>query len=236
MHGSSMGGGSMRSSGPVGGAHGGFASRSFSAPTTAPMMGTHGIGRGIKSAPSRSFAPRPGIPSRQTGRVSAPVRRSPQPDSRRRVGEARGRFDRDRRFRSFSAFAPILFWGSPYLYDSGYYDDYSDYGQGAPYGDEGYQPGDQDAYAPSPRAAAPNTSGDADRYAPSDQPAPSAQDWVLVCRDGGLLFATAFTVHDGQMTYFNDEGDLRKVKLADLDLDATRRFNDERGATIPLPN
>jgi hypothetical protein len=131
------------------------------------------------------------------------------------------------------------------FYDYDYYcDDYPSYGPGAPYADQpDQQMVDQDRYAP-----APNGGGGADENALSsqpafssrptspNQPAPSADDWVLVRKDGGLLFTSAFVVHAGQISYISSAGVLRKVMLADLDIDVTRRFNDERGATISLPN
>jgi hypothetical protein len=160
----------------------------------------------------------------------------------RRRGERREIFERDRRFRGFNAFGPIIFWGSPYLYDSGYYDDYSQYGPPADYSDQQYQqPSDQDIYGSystgTTRYQSPpyGDAGDS-QYTPPAPPAAGPSDWVLVRKDGGLIFSNAFTVQRGQVNYIDSKGILRKVMLADLDLAATRKFNEELGLTISLPN
>ena len=160
----------------------------------------------------------------------------------RRRGERREVFDRDRRFRGFNTFGPIIFWGSPYLYDSGYYDDYSQYGPPADYSDQQYQQqGDQDLYASysngQTRYEAPPYGGEGEsQYAPPTQPATGPSDWVLVRKDGGVIFSNAFTVARGQVNYIDSKGILRKIMLTDLDVDATRKFNEELGLTISLPN
>jgi hypothetical protein len=266
MHGSSMGGGSMHSSGSFGGGQAHFAPRSFSPPratgqrtvqrapyspgrspfpTRAPMptRGPMAPRPGFVFSPSRDLRPRSGTPTRPTYNRLTPERRILNPVPRRGVGR-RERFDRDRRFRGFNTFGPIIFWGSPYLYDSCFYDydyycdNYPSYGPGAPYADQpDQQVVDQDRYAPASSGA-----GGATETAWPDQPASSnqtnstADDWVLVRKDGGLIFTSAFIVHEGQISYISSEGILRKVMLTDLDLVATHKFNDERGATISLPN
>lgn len=61
-------------------------------------------------------------------------------------------------------------------------------------------------------------------------------EYVLLRRDGGVLFANAFSVQSGQMIYITPEGNRRKITLAELDVDATRKMNEERGTTISLPS
>jgi hypothetical protein len=180
-------------------------------------------------------------PSRNANGQLPPRRVIQNFDARRRGGR-REIFERNPRLRGFNTFSPIIFSGSPYLYDSGYYDDSSQYGPPADYSDQPYQqPGDQDIYASysngSTRYQAPpyGDAGDS-QYPPTAQPATGPSDWVLVRKDGGLIFSSAFTVHGGQISYIDSKDVLRKVMLADLDLDATRKFNEELGLTISIPN
>lgn len=79
--------------------------------------------------------------------------------------------------------------------------------------------------------------------APPERPAASAEarpvrdvgEFVLVRRDGKILFAVAFAAAGGQLTYVTPEGIRRSVALADLDVESTERMNEERGTTIRLP-
>jgi hypothetical protein len=156
-------------------------------------------------------------------------------------------------FRNYGAFGfgPVLFWGEPYYFDSYndcYYDpdycyDYGDYGAQYPpdaqyqYQPSGYngpepnQPGDQDIYAAPPNGAG----GAVDNTTPSSATTKS-EEFVLVRNDGGLLFASGYIIHEGQLDYVDTRGVLRRVKLTDLDLSATRKWNDDRGNPISLPN
>ncbi len=70
---------------------------------------------------------------------------------------------------------------------------------------------------------------------PDAEPVHDASEFVFVKRDGGLLFAVAFSVQSGQLNYITHEGIQRTVPLAALDADATRRMNEERGTLIRLP-
>jgi hypothetical protein len=71
---------------------------------------------------------------------------------------------------------------------------------------------------------------------PADtEPTREAGEYVLVKRDGGLLFAVAFSVQNGQLNYITREGSERTVALAFIDLDATQRMNAERGTPVRLP-
>ena len=73
--------------------------------------------------------------------------------------------------------------------------------------------------------------------APARAPEPprEAAEYVLLRRDGRLLFAVAFSTDGRLLTYITREGVRRSVPLADLDLEATRRMNEERGITVHLP-
>jgi hypothetical protein len=65
-------------------------------------------------------------------------------------------------------------------------------------------------------------------------PSHDAGEFVLVRRDGGLLFAVAFTQGTDRITYVTKEGVRRNLPLADLDADATVRMNEERGTPLPF--
>jgi hypothetical protein len=81
------------------------------------------------------------------------------------------------------------------------------------------------------------------RYAPPKETAgalraPEPRDvgeFVLVRRDGRLLFAVAFSTEGDSLHYITPEGILRTLPLADLDVETTLRMNQERGTTIRLP-
>ncbi len=68
-----------------------------------------------------------------------------------------------------------------------------------------------------------------------DQPLPDPGEFVLVQRDGRLLFAVAFTSDPGRVVYITKEGLRRSIALDQLDVDATVRMNEERGTSIQLP-
>jgi len=67
-------------------------------------------------------------------------------------------------------------------------------------------------------------------------PLPDPGEFVLVQRDGRLLFAVAFTAEPSRVIYVTKEGLRRSIALSQLDVDATLRLNEERGTTIQLPN
>jgi len=66
-------------------------------------------------------------------------------------------------------------------------------------------------------------------------PLPDPGEFVLVQRDGRLLFAVAFTSDPGRVVYITREGLRRSIALDQLDVDATVRMNEERGTSIQLP-
>lgn len=90
------------------------------------------------------------------------------------------------------------------------------------------QPAPEDATA-EPRPAA--------EAAPAVPPEPvrDVGEFVLVRRDGTVVFAAAFFTQVNQLTYVTREGVRRTMRLEDLDLDATRRMNEERGTSVRLP-
>ena len=82
-----------------------------------------------------------------------------------------------------------------------------------------------------------NTPTDTPRPAPAARPEPPPPPTVLVFRDGHRSEIQNYAVA-GQTLWIFSEERARKVPLAQLDLDATRRANEERGvefAVQPLP-
>jgi hypothetical protein len=72
-----------------------------------------------------------------------------------------------------------------------------------------------------------------------EPPLREADELVLIRRDGGLLFAVAFTTRpgaagDARLVYITREGHRRSDALAELDLDATRDINEARGTSLHL--
>jgi len=67
------------------------------------------------------------------------------------------------------------------------------------------------------------------------EPLHDAGEFVLVRRDGRLVFAVAFSAEGDQLNYITREGVRRALPLAELDIETTRRMNEERGTTIHLP-
>ena len=99
--------------------------------------------------------------------------------------------------------------------------------------------------APEPETAAPQPQpiyvvappGTAPAQAPAAEqtPLPDPGEFILVQRDGRLLFAVAFTSSDGRVVYVTKEGVRRSIPLSQLDLDSTQRMNEERGTPVQIP-
>jgi hypothetical protein len=131
-----------------------------------------------------------------------------------------------------AVFVPILYGGYPYYYGDSYSDS-SDSGQSQQqpqvitdqqplpaaqqYADSGVGPG---VYLASPPAA----------------PVRDVGEFVLVRRDGQILFASAFMVGATQLTYVTPEGIRHTLPLAELDADATQQMNEARGSTVQIHN
>jgi hypothetical protein len=63
-------------------------------------------------------------------------------------------------------------------------------------------------------------------------PQPEVPEYVFVRRDGGLLFAVAYSWDRGMLRYVTREGFRKSVLRDALDLEATRRFNEQRGLSF----
>ncbi len=75
------------------------------------------------------------------------------------------------------------------------------------------------------------------RAAQTEAPAPQhdAAEYVFVRRDGGLVFAVAYSWDHGTLRYITREGLRGSVMQEALDMDATQQFNEQRGVDFRLP-
>jgi hypothetical protein len=71
----------------------------------------------------------------------------------------------------------------------------------------------------------------------AEPPAPQhdAPEYVFVRRDGGLLFAVAYSWENGTLRYVTRDGLRRSVTQDTLDMDATQQFNEQRGVNFRSP-
>ena len=127
--------------------------------------------------------------------------------------------------------APFLFGGFPY------YSDFSDYQQ------EPQQPQVIVVQQPVPavpveQPAAPARDAIPEAAQPASPPAPVREvgEFVLVRRDGRVLFASVFSVTGAQVQYVTPEGIRRVLPLSELDTTATQEMNEARGTTLQLHN
>jgi hypothetical protein len=136
------------------------------------------------------------------------------------------------------AYIPIFFGGYPYYYD-----------------DPGADQQDQQAAQTAPSqpqvvviqqtvpaqqaADSGNDTGNVSAPAPESEVAastPDVGDFILVRRDGRILFASLFSVVGAQVQYVTPEGIRRSVAMADIDSDATEQMNEARGTTVMIRN
>ena len=130
--------------------------------------------------------------------------------------------------------AGILFGGFPY------YSDFSDYQQ------EPQQPQQPQIIviqqpvpaAPSEQQVAPSrdTIPEAAQPAPPPAPVRDIGEFVLVRRDGRIVFASVFSVTGSQVQYVTPEGIRRVLPLSELDTAATQEMNEARGTTLQFHN
>ena len=67
------------------------------------------------------------------------------------------------------------------------------------------------------------------------RPQPDPEQFVFVRRDGGLIFAVAYSWDNGTLRYVTPEGLRRSMGREALDLSATRQFNEQRGLDFRAP-
>ncbi len=144
---------------------------------------------------------------------------------------------------------PIFAGGYPYYYDfddpydNSFYDDSYGYDQPQPQQQPQQQAQQQPQVIviqqPVPMVQPAEDSG---AYAapsaapPAPAPVRDVGEFVLVRRDGRILFASAYSVTGKQLTYVTLEGIRRTVPLADLDADATQQMNEARGTSVQIHN
>jgi hypothetical protein len=66
-------------------------------------------------------------------------------------------------------------------------------------------------------------------------PVHDSAEYVFVRRDGSLLFAVAYSWENGTLRYVTKDGLRRSVTEDALDMDATQRFNEQRGLSFRTP-
>ncbi len=71
---------------------------------------------------------------------------------------------------------------------------------------------------------------------PAPAPVRDVGDFILIRRDGRILFASAFSVAGAQLQYVTPEGIRHTLPLAELDAEATRQMNEACGSTVQLRN
>ena len=76
-------------------------------------------------------------------------------------------------------------------------------------------------------------------YVPRTNPAPEppvdTSEYVFVRRDGGLLFAVAYSWDNGTLRYVTRDGVRKTVTQDALDMTATQQFNEQRGLSFRVP-
>jgi hypothetical protein len=66
-------------------------------------------------------------------------------------------------------------------------------------------------------------------------PEPEAPQYVFVRRDGGLLFAIGYSWDRDTLRYITGDGTKKAVSRDSLDLDATKKFNQQLGLIFSIP-
>ncbi len=134
------------------------------------------------------------------------------------------------------SFVPIFFGGYPFYYDEPAYEQPAQQAQAQP------QPQIIVIQQPVPAQPAAETGGEAASPAAAT-PAPATPEnvrdvgeFVLVRRDGRILFASMFSVVREQVLYVTPEGMRHTVPVSDLDADATEQMNEARGTTVQIHN
>jgi hypothetical protein len=135
-------------------------------------------------------------------------------------------------------FVPIFFGGYPYYPD--------DFGYDQPEQQPAQQPQLQPQIIviqqPVPAQQPADSGLDAGNVSPSvpaaqpAEPIPDVGNFLLVRRDGRILFASAFSVVGGQLQYITPDGIRRTVAISELDADATQQMNEARGTTVQIHN
>jgi hypothetical protein len=70
---------------------------------------------------------------------------------------------------------------------------------------------------------------------PAPEPPIDTSEYVFVRRDGGLLFAVAYSWDNGTLRYVTRDGVRKTVTQDALDMTATQQFNEQRGLNFRVP-
>jgi hypothetical protein len=132
------------------------------------------------------------------------------------------------------SFVPIWFGGYPFYYDESGYEQPPQQAEPQP----------QIIVIQQPAAAQPaaDSSSEAESPAPAtsapqiSEPVRDVGEFILVRRDGRILFASMFSVAGEQLLYVTPEGMRRTIPVAELDADATQQMNEARGTTVQIHN
>jgi hypothetical protein len=112
-------------------------------------------------------------------------------------------------------------------------DDESDY-QGGPTVFDRRGNGESSYVPPAKQAAPAHATERAEDDPPAVDPDPPLPATLLVFKDGRTVEVGNYAIQ-GSTLFDLTPGHRRKILIADLDLDATRKQNDERGVTFQLP-
>ena len=77
-------------------------------------------------------------------------------------------------------------------------------------------------------------SSDQESVAPPEPPLPDVGHFTLVLRSGQKIDAIAFTKRNGKIIYVTPDGDRKTISAGDLDDNATKELNEERGTPLQL--
>jgi hypothetical protein len=84
-----------------------------------------------------------------------------------------------------------------------------------------------------PNSAAPSTATSLESPAAAP-PIRDVGEFIFVRREGRILYASAFFVSEGVLQFVTPEGIRRRVPVAELDTEATRKMNETLGSTVDL--
>jgi hypothetical protein len=135
-------------------------------------------------------------------------------------------------------FVPILFGGYPYYSeDLGY-----DQPEQQPAQQSQPQPQIIVIQQPVPAQQAADSRSDTGNLSASESESQAGVsirdvgDFLLVRRDGRILFASVFSVVGTELQYVTPEGIRHTLAMSDLDADATQQMNEARGTTVQIHN
>jgi hypothetical protein len=112
-------------------------------------------------------------------------------------------------------------------------EDDSDY-QGGPTVFDRHGNGERSYLPPAKSADPAHAPEQADADPPAVDPDPPLPPTLLIFKDGHSVEVGNYAIQ-GATLFDLTPGHRRKIAIADLDLEATRRQNDERGVTFQLP-